>query len=190
MLLSLAVGTTFVPQLLIEEREKETLRMLMVSPASFEDVLLGKLLVALVYQLALTGTVMAILGAFSGQVALVLLYALLGGCFSLVLGLLFGAAFNSVATAVAVEGPVIFIYIIAGIFVGQLGGMLSSSPAHFIARILPTYYIADGVYNAMQGAGSIGNTLLDMGVILGSTVLLFALAAFALRRQAAVVGSI
>jgi ABC-2 type transport system permease protein len=54
LLVSLVVGTTFMPQLLIEEKEKKTLRMLMVTPASFEDVLFGKLLVVLVYQLVLT----------------------------------------------------------------------------------------------------------------------------------------
>lgn len=41
---SLIVGTSFMPQLLIEEKGIKALRMLMVSPASFSDVLVGKLL--------------------------------------------------------------------------------------------------------------------------------------------------
>jgi hypothetical protein len=72
LLLSLVVGTTFVPRLLIEEKEKKTLRMLMVTPASFEDVLIGKLLLVLLYQLVLTAVALAILGAFTGRIALVL----------------------------------------------------------------------------------------------------------------------
>jgi ABC-2 type transport system permease protein len=60
LLLSLVGGTTFVPQLLIEEKEKRTLRMLMVSPASFVDILIGKLLVVLIYQLILCGVVLVI----------------------------------------------------------------------------------------------------------------------------------
>ncbi|MGD0611862.1 MAG: ABC transporter permease [Anaerolineales bacterium] len=102
LLVSLIVGTTFMPQLLIEGKEKKTLRMLMVTPVSFEDVLIGKLLVVLFYQLVLTAVVLAIQGAFTGQIALVLLYGLLGGCFSLALGLLFGAVFNTVSAAAAV----------------------------------------------------------------------------------------
>jgi ABC-2 type transport system permease protein len=183
LLLSLIVGTTFVPQLLIEEKEKKTLRMLMVTPASFEDILLGKLLVVLVYQLILTVVVLAILGAFTGQIALVVLYALLGGCFSLALGLLFGAVFDTVSAAAAVEGPVIIIYIIASIFVGPLGELLSNSPAIRVAKALPTYYIADGVYNASQKLGSFGSNLLDIGVILGSTIVLLVVSAWVLRRQ-------
>jgi ABC-2 type transport system permease protein len=179
-----------VPQLLIEEKEKKTLRMLMVTPASFEDILLGKLLVVLVYQFVLTGVVLAILGAFTGQIALVMLYALLGGCFSLALGLLFGALFNTVSAAAAVEGPVILIYIIAGLFVGPLGQLLSNSPALWIAKALPTYYIAEGVYNASRKLGSFGSNLLDIGVILGSTVVLLVLSAWVLRRQSAVAAAI
>ncbi len=190
LLLSLAVGTTFVPQLLIEEKEKKTLRMLMVTPASFEDVLLGKLLVVLVYQLILSGVVLAILGAFTGQVALFLLYALLGGCFSLALGLLFGAVFDTVSAAVAVEGPVILIYIIAGIFVGPLGQLLSNSPVIRIAKVLPTYYIAEGAYNASQKLGSIGSNMLDMGVVICSAIALLVVSTWVLRRQSAVAAEI
>jgi uncharacterized membrane protein required for colicin V production len=80
--------------------------MLMVTPASFEDILAGKLLVVLVYQLVLTGVVLVILGAFTGQIALVLLYALLGSCFSLALGLLLGAVFNTVSAATAVAAMI------------------------------------------------------------------------------------
>ncbi len=79
LLLSLAVGTIFVPQLLIEEKERHTLRTLMVTPASFEDVLLGKLLVVLAYQLAVTCAVLAIQGSLTGRVGLVLLYVLSRG---------------------------------------------------------------------------------------------------------------
>jgi ABC-2 type transport system permease protein len=184
------VGTTFVPQLLIEEKEKKTLRMLMVTPASFEDILLGKLLVVLVYQLILTCVVLVILGAFTGQIALVLLYALLGGCFSLALGLLLGSAFNTVSAASAAAAPLIIIYIIAGIFVGPLGQLLSSNPASRIAKILPTYYIADGVYNATQNLGSIAGNMHDIGVILGSTLIILAISAWMLRRQSAVAATI
>ena len=105
-------------------------------------------------------------------------------------GLLFGAVFNTVSAAAAVEGPVMLIYIIAGIFVGPLGELLSSSPVSRIARLLPTYYIAEGVSNAAQNLGSFGSNLLDIGVVLGSTIVLLIVSAWALRRQSAVVAII
>jgi ABC-2 type transport system permease protein len=190
LLISLVVGTTFVPQLLIEEKEKKTLRMLMTTPASFEDVLLGKLVVVLIYQLVLTGIVLAIHNAFKGQVVLVILYAVLGGLFSLALGLLLGTAFNTVSAATTIEAPVMIIYVIAGMFVGPLGDLLSGTPVIRVARLLPTYYIAHGVYNATQSLGTVGSNLRDLGIILGSTLVLFAASAWILRRQSAVAGMI
>lgn len=191
LLLSLVIGTTFVPQLLIEEKEKKTLWMLMVTPASFGDVLLAKLLVVLVYQFLLTCIVLAMQSAFTGQIGLILLYAFLGACFSMALGLLFGAAFDTVSSAAAVEGIVIVIYIIAGLFVGPLGDLLGGNTIMIqLAKLLPTYYIADGVFKAAQSSGSFGGNLLDIGVILGSTLILLAVSAWILRRQSAVTASI
>jgi ABC-2 type transport system permease protein len=190
LLVSLVIGTTFMPQLLIEEKEKKTLRMLMVTPTSFEDILIGKLIVVLAYQLILTGVVLVIQNAFKAQGGLVMLYALVGGIFSVAVGLLFGAVFNTISAATAAEGPVLMIYILAGIFVGPLGDLLSSSPVTRIAKLIPTYYIAEGVSNATQNLGTPASHLLDIGVVVGSTLVLLAISAWALRRQSAIAAMI
>jgi ABC-2 type transport system permease protein len=186
LLLSLMVGTTFIPLLLLEEKEKKTMRMLMVSPASFSDILAAKLLVVLVFQLAITSAALAILGGISGNVLLVLVYVLLSAFFSLSLGLLFGSLFNTVTTAGTVAGFVSVVYILGGLFVGTLGQLLGQSPIATIARLLPTYYLADGVVSASQRLGTAGSNLVDIGVAMGSTILLLGISAWALRRQAAV----
>jgi len=186
LLLSLIIGTTFVPQLLIEEKEKKTLRMLMITPASFEDVLLGKLIVVLIYQIVLTCIAVGIQGGFSGQVGFMLLFIFLGSCFSLSLGLLFGAIFNSIGAASAIESIVIVIYIVAGIFVGPLGELIGKGPVLIIAKFLPTYYIAEGAYNATQHIGTLSSNLQDIGIILGVTIILFSISAWVLRHQSAV----
>jgi ABC-2 type transport system permease protein len=186
LLLSLIVGTTFTPLLLLEEKEKKTLRMLLVTPASFNDILVGKLLVVLVFQLAITCVVVAILGGFTGEIPLVLLYILLGAFFSLSLGLLFGSLFNSVQTSGTVAGFISLIYILGGIFVGPLGQLLGNGPILKIVRLIPTYYLADGMVNASQNLGSVGSNLLDLGVLVGSSILLLAISAWELRRQSAV----
>jgi ABC-2 type transport system permease protein len=190
LLVSFMVGTSLIPSLLIEEKEKKTMRMLMVSPASFTDVVLGKLLVVLVYQLVLSGVVLAIQGGYTGEVSLVLLYTLLGSCFGLALGLLFGSIFQTASAAGAVSGIVSFIYILPGLFVGLLGQLLGNSFVTQLIKILPTYYIADGAYNAIENQGTVGGNLLDIGVTLGCTIILLVIAVRALRRQAAVAGTI
>lgn len=153
MQLSLTVRTIFIPTLLLKEKEKKTLRMLLITPASFVDILVGKLLVVLVFQLAITSVVLAILGGFSGAVPLVVLYVLLGACLSLSLGLLYGSLFNSVQSAGTVAGLVSIIYIVSGIFVGQFGELLGNDPMLQIARFITPYYLAEGVANASKNLG-------------------------------------
>lgn len=161
-----------------------------VIPVSFADILVGKLLVVLVFQLAITSVVLAILGSFTGAVPLVVLYMILGACFSLSSGLLFGSLFNTVQAAGTVSGLVSFVFILSGIFVGQLGELLGNGPVLQIARFIPTYYLADGVVNASQNLGTLGSNLLDIGIILDSTVLFLAISSWALRRQSTVLAVI
>ncbi len=186
LLSSLMIGTSLVPGLLAEEKEKKTLRMLMVTPASFADVIAGKLLVGLVYQLVLTLVALGVKGGYSGQVPLLLLFALLGACFSVSFGLLAGSIFQTTSAAGAFSGIASFIYILPIFFVGAFGQLFSNNPFAQVIRILPTYYIADGAANALQSQFAWNTFALDFSVSLGCILVLFVVAAFLLRRQASV----
>ncbi len=184
------MGTSLVPGLLAEEKEKKTLRMLMVSPASFGDVVAGKMLVGLVYQLLLAVVALAITGGFTGQVSLVLLFAVLGSCFSVMLGLLLGCFFQTTSAAGAAAGLLSLVYIIPIFFVGTFGQFFGTNAFTSIVKVLPTYDIADGVFNAVQNQGTPAGTVLDLSVVLGCTVLLFLVGSWFLRRQAVVASAI
>ncbi len=190
LLVSFMVSTSLVGSLLVEEKEKKTLRMLMVSPASFGDVVLGKLLVGLGYQLLLSLVVMVIEGGFVGQVPLVLFFVLCGACFSLSLGLLLGSIFQSSSAVGGVAGMVSIIYIIPGIFVGPLLQVSQGNVAVQLIKILPSYYMADGIYSALVNKAVVSNALLDALVILACTVILLLASVWTLRRQASVVAAI
>ena len=177
--------------MLAEEKEKKTLRMLMVTPASFADVVIGKLLVGLGYQLLLTIVVVGIQGGYIGQIPLVLLFVLLGSCFSVSLGLLAGSLFQTTTTAGMFSGTVSsFIYIVPIFFVGFISQIVGNTPFTPLIKVLPTYYIADGVTKALQNSATWSNLLLDVSVVIASILLLLAVATWGLRRQAAVAASI
>jgi ABC-2 type transport system permease protein len=131
--------------------------------------------VVLVFQLPITCVVLAILGSFSGAIPLVILYVILGACFSLSIGLLFGSLINSIQSANTVSGLVAFVFIISGVFVGQLGERLGNCPVLSTIRIIPTYYLADGIVNASQNLGTLGSNMLDIGIVLVSTVVFLAI---------------
>src|SRR5215469_251554 len=190
LLASFLVGTSLVPGLLAEEKEKKTLRMLMVSPASFSDFVAAKLLVGLAYQLLLALVALSIKGGYTGEVPLVLLFTLLGSCFSVTVGLLIGSIFQTTTATGAFSGMLSFIYILPIFFVGPFMQLLGNSPFTQVIRVLPTYYIAEGAANALQGQATFSGTLLDVSVVLSSIVLLFLVAVWSLRRQTAVVSTI
>jgi ABC-2 type transport system permease protein len=187
---SLLVGSSLVPHLLVEEKERKTLRMLMVSPASFADVIVAKMLVGLVYQFLLALLPVAITGGFGGQVPLLLLFILLGSLFSIAVGLLIGSIVNTTSAAGASGGAMSFLYILPIFFVGPLAQLLGSSPFTQLIKILPPYYIADGAANAVTSANALPATLLDISVTIGAIVVLVLLSLWTLRRQAAVVSTI
>ena len=190
LLMSFLAGTSLVAGMLAEEKERKTLRMLMVTPASFADVVLGKLLVGLSYQIVLTLAVVDIEGGYMGQIPLIVFFALLGSCFSVSLGLLAGSLFQTTSTAGMFSGLTSVIYIVPIFFVGLFYQILGDTPFTPFIKVLPTYYIADGVTKALQNVATWSNLWVDVSAVVGSIVLLLAIATWGLRRQAAVAATI
>jgi ABC-type multidrug transport system permease subunit len=148
------------------------------------------LLVGLVYQLLLAILVLTIKGGIVGQVPLLLFFALLGSIFSVSLGLLIGSIFQTTTAAGAFSGMISFIYILPIFFVGPFALLLAGNSFAQTIKVLPTYYLADGVANAIQTQSTFNGTVLDIGIVLASIVVLFLIAVWSLRRQAAIVGTI
>lgn len=190
LLYSLTIGIAFVPYLLVEEKEKKTMRMLMVSPACWSDIVLGKLLVGLAYQLVISFFVLLIQGGFIGQVPLVLLFLLLGSSFGLVMGLFFGSICQTNGNVGVFVGVVSLAYTLPALVLGPLYIILQGSPLEQATKVLPTYYMADGMLKAMQNQASPDDLLLDIVILAGCTVILFCAAIWALRRQSAAPGAI
>ena len=132
----------------LEVKEQKTLRILLGTPPSFRDILIGILLIVLFFQLAIACIVIAIQGGFYGAVYIVIFYIVIGAYFSLSLGLLFGSIFNKTSTVGVISGLVVILYIHGGIFAGKLGQILGNGSVLQIARLLPTYYLAEGLVSA------------------------------------------
>ncbi|MGH2479764.1 MAG: hypothetical protein ACRDHW_08935, partial [Ktedonobacteraceae bacterium] len=87
-------------------------------------------------------------------------------------------------------GMLSFIYVLPILFIGPLGQLIGANSVGQAVKILPTYYIAEGAYNAMQNQGVSSSLLLDLSVPLASTIVLIALTAWVLRRQSSVAAAI
>jgi ABC-2 type transport system permease protein len=190
LLTSISAGISLVSTLLVEEKEKKTLRVVLVSPASLTDVVMGKLLVGLGYQLLISVVVMVVLNGLVGIFPLVLLFVLLVTCFGLALSLLAGSIFRTTSALGGFLGIVSLLFIIPTVFSGPLGVLFGNDAILHFVRALPTYYMADGLLSALQGQIVIGNIFLDLGITLGCTLPCLATAVWILHRQVAVTASI
>ncbi len=190
LLTSISVGISLVSTLLVEEKEKKTLRMLLVSPATLTDVVMGKLLVGVGYQLVLSVIVMALLHGFVGNLPLVLLFVLLITCFGLALSLLAGSIFHTTSGVGGFLGIVSLLFVIPAVFAGPLGTLFGNNLLLGALHVLPTYYMADGLLNALQNKGTIGSAFLDLGVTISWTVVCLGIAVWSLHHQTAVAATI
>lgn len=185
LVVSLGVGISLVPSMLIEEKEKKTIRMLMVSPASFLDIVIGKLLVGLFYQCVVTLFVLTIMGGFIGNVPLVLFFVLLGATFTQTLGLLVGSWFKT-SSALGTFGSIAgTLFIIPVFFSGQIGQLISDNTLIQIIKLVPTFFLADGFYHLFNDQLT-GDAVRDIVVIAALTVILTIAAVISLRRQMSV----
>ncbi len=190
LLMSFLMGTSLMASLLVEEKEKKTLRMLMVSPATYSDIIMGKLLVGLGYQLLLSLVVLIVMRGFMGNIAALVFVLLLSSCFALTLGLLIGCLLRTTTALGGIIGALSLVFIYPALFAGTLGSLFQGSLVVQIAQIFPTYYIADGLIKALGNQNLLGTMTIDISVVLVCALVLFAAATWSLRRQAAVVATI
>jgi ABC-2 type transport system permease protein len=186
---SFIVGLALMPGLFIEEKEKKTLQWLLVTPANLSDILVGKTLVVTIYQLGLSVALLALMGGFTGDIPMVLLFTLLGALLALTVGLLIGSIFQTASTAATISSIAILVFILPCVIL-PLGPSFGNNPITNVVKVLPPYYFADGVYSALQQVGTASGNLLDAAVLAVSTIIVFLLTVWVLHRQASVTGAI
>lgn len=178
----ISAGMLLVPSLLVEEKEKKTLRMILASPASYGDVIAGKLLVGFFYT-ALLSIVLLTVGRLPvAALPQMALFMVLGGVFFLLVGLTL-SAFSKTMTEVNSYGTLVFFLAMVPIMLNIPGMDSLSGAIGGFTRLIPNFYIVDGMRRALEGTGTLENILLNAGVTVGFIVALFLLATWLLRRQ-------
>ena len=173
------VGVFVVPYILVEEKEKHTLKALLVSPASYADVVIGKALVGLFYALLVAFVLMALNQGFAGNVVVTGLALLLGSVFLVQVGLM-GAAFKATNQVNSWSSIVMLILMLPGMF----GDFLAPpEPIPTMMKLIPTSYMASAVRQGMANTATPSTTLLNLGVLALGAVVAFAAVIWLLRRE-------
>ncbi len=153
------VGVIAVPGIMVEEKEKRTLDAILITPASYADVIVAKGLVGFIYAVMVSGIVLTLNDGFKGNVPLLLAGVLLTVLFTIGVGLFMSQFFNSVMQINTWSTVIFFPIIIPAMF-------FSLPPSvERVFRIFPTYYSARVFQLAWKGDGSTSEALLCLGVL-------------------------
>lgn len=158
----------YVPSMIIaEEKEKKTIEVLLLSPATPVEVFIGKGLLTFILIIITAIILIFISGNQLANLSLILLATALTSIFSIFLGMMVGLlAQNQMATGV-IGLPVYLILLLVPQF-AMMGVELMKN----IGRFLPTYYYFDLLRLIIEGKG-LGEMHLHLSVLFGSILITF-----------------
>lgn len=179
VMITLFFGGAMIPaSLLIEEKQKRTLRALVVTPASPGEVFLAKGLMGGLVSLVMGVVVLALNRAFGAHPGLLLLVMVLSAALIVEIGLILGALIKDMnALMTMVKSVAILLYAPAFVYV------FPEIPA-WIAKIFPTYYMIDPVIALSLRGGGWSDIAVDVIILVGLIVALGVVTAFVIKKFA------
>ena len=177
----LMTGISLVPTLLFEEKQTKTISALLVSPASIGQVVVGKALAGLFYVLVSAGVVFAINWAGVVHWEVALLFVLGISAFSVAVGLVLGSFFERQQDVVGLTMALLVVFI-GALFVDMMG---LDIPVVVQAMLpwVPSVGLAKLIRFAFLESVSWGETLANLGGVLGISTLLYAVVVWKVRRS-------
>jgi len=170
-----------VPYSMIEEKETHTMDVLLVSPASTSQVVVGKALAGLVYGLAAAGTVLAFNQAMVVHWGVAILAAICGTLFAVAVGLLMGSLFDNPGSMNLWFG-VIVVFLMMPVFFTVVKVPSWPEIVTTIMSWIPTVALARVFGVSFSGSAALGLVLPDLGIVVGSAALVLALVVWKVRQ--------
>lgn len=178
VLMSVVLGGTMIPALsLVEEKQNRTLKALVITPASLEDVYLAKGVFGVIVSLLMATIILVMNQALGTQMVTLLAVLLIGAVAAAAFGLMFASFVKDVTTLMAIiKATGLLLY---------APGLLHIFPEvpTWISRIFPTYYLIGPVITVTQEGGSWSEVTGDLAVLIVIMLALIAGAVMAARRS-------
>jgi ABC-2 type transport system permease protein len=176
------IGVFLVPHLMLEEKEKHTMEALLVSPASYGQMVLGKAIAGSFYCLSAAAVVLALNFSMITQWGVALLAVICGSLFAVGVGLLLGTLFENPGTMNAWVSLVILV-LIASMFLDQFVGSGWPPIIQTLIPWMPTVAMSNVIRISFSNLMPLDLLLPSIGVILGATILLLGLVVWKIRRM-------
>ncbi|MFD1850898.1 ABC transporter permease [Oceanobacillus bengalensis] len=164
--MTFAIVTGFIQCAIIaEEKEKNTLRGLMLSPATISEIMAGKSLVSFITTIVTLIICMWLTGYTPASILPIAIAIILSIFFYIAMGTLLGLLSKSVMEASVIVLPVLFIFGFGSFLVG----FIDEYPVLKVIEYFPNVQIIDLAYKVEEGLG-FGDIWSHLGVIMAWVV--------------------
>jgi ABC-2 type transport system permease protein len=170
---TITIGAFLVPLLMMEEKEKHTMEALMVSPATYSQVVLGKTIAGLLYCITAAAVVLVINFSMVNQWGVAVLAVLGGALFTVAIGLLVGTLFDHQGVMNMWLG-LILLLLIMPVFLEQTMGERLPEAIAVIFPWLPSVAMVRLVRVSLSNNLVLDQVALNLGIMLVFTALLLA----------------
>jgi ABC-2 type transport system permease protein len=178
----MTVGLAMVPYLLLEEKETHTFEALMVSPAQYHQIVMGKALTGLFYCFTAGAVVLALNAQWIVHWWLMAVALGLGAGFAVMLGLLLGSLFDDVSS-VTVWMALLLMLLQVPIFLVGLDTSTWPALLRMAFSWLPSVALDKLAAAAMLGSLTSVNLGGSVALLLGSTLLITVVVVWRIRRE-------
>jgi ABC-2 type transport system permease protein len=180
VLMAVLLGGMLLPAAaLVEEKQRQTLRALTVTPVSLGEVLLSKALLGIVLSMSVALLILLLNRVWSSQPALLLFVLLLSALLAAVFGLLLGTLVKDITGLLGtMKGMVLVLY---------APGIIPLFPQipQWIAKLSPTYYMFNPILQIAQEDASWAQVQVEVLILIGLILLTGSALSLLTRRKAA-----
>ena len=177
----ITVGTSLVPHLMFEEKRTKTMEALLLSPASIGQVITGKALAGAFYVLVAAGVMFAVNWAGVAHWWIALLFSVCSALFAVAMGLLLGSLFDS-SREISGSMAVIILALVAPLYAEMVS---INWPEGLVPLIpwIPSVALSKVYRFSFSGSVNLDQLWLNLGIVLGAALLLYAGVIWAVRRS-------
>jgi ABC-2 type transport system permease protein len=176
------IGVFLVPYLMLEEKEKHTMEALLVSPASYGQMVIGKAIAGSFYCLTAAVVVLAFNLSMVTQWGIAFLAVICGSLFAVAVGLLLGTIFENPGTMNLWVSLVILV-LIASMLLEKFVGPSWPPIIQNLIPWLPTVAMSNVIRISFSDKTPLNLLLPNLGIMLGATLLLLAVVVTRVRRM-------
>ncbi|UCF61017.1 MAG: ABC transporter permease [Anaerolineaceae bacterium] len=176
------IGVFLVPYLMLEEKEKHTMEALLVSPASYGQMVVGKAIAGSFYCLTAAAVVFALNLSMFNQWGIAFLAVICGSLFAVAVGLLLGTIFENPGT-LNLWVSLVILSLLASVFLKQFVGSSWPPIVKALVAWFPTVAMSNVIQVSFSNLASLNILLPNLGIMLGAAILLLSVVVWKVRRM-------